>query len=722
MLKILLIIPPFTQVNTPYPSTSQIAGYLKANGYQAKNFDLSLSVFLKIFSKEGLEKIFLEIKEGNYRDDFVERAIDLENQYINTIEPIINFLQGKNPNLAYRIVGEDFIPQSESFTRQIDEIGAFGYFGLQDKAKYYCSLVIDDLSEIIRKTITHHFGLSRYAEQIAVSPPTFDSILIELERNPNIIEKIIIDETNRIVNEFHPDIIGYSIPFPGNLLGALISAKFSKKNFPETKIAFGGGYINTELRKLNDKRIFKYLDFITYDDGELPLLNIIKNLDGKNSPLQWTRTLLLNENIIEYKDDSEQKNINHNELFPPSIDGIKPDDYVAMTEMLNPMHRIWSDGYWNKVMISHGCYWRKCSFCDVTLDYIGRYSPAKAKTIVDWMENLISQTGRTSFHFTDEAAPPSILRELSLEILRRKLPVSWWGNIRFEKAFTKDLCKLMAASGCVAVSGGLEAAGERLLKLINKGVTIEQVANVCKNFRDSGIMVHSYLMYGFPSQTEQEIIDSLEYVRQFVQLDLFQSGFWHLFTLTVHSPIAQNVEEFKVEILSSTNNPFANDNLVHHDLTGINYQKYSDGLKKALYNYMHGIGFDSDIQNWFDFEVLSSKIPKNFIKKHLAGNKHHNADIGSQVVWLGSKPDLKKIDSKNYKLIIRTNSFHGEWFTTEQIGEWLKYIANACSIDAPGKILFYELKEIFPGDEKAFSSFLKSEIWKELRETSLLLV
>ncbi len=722
MLKTLLIIPPFTQVNTPYPSTLQLAGFLQANGYEVKNFDLSLSVFLKIFSKEGLTNIFSKIKKINSRDDMVERTIQLENQYVNTIEPIINFLQGKNPNLAYRIISENFVPQGESFTRQTNENEAFGYFGLQDKAKYYCSLVIDDLTEIIRRTITPHFGLSRYAEQIAVSPPTFDPILAELERDPNIIEKIIIEETEKIVSDFQPDLIGYSIPFPGNLLGALISAKFIKNNFGKIKIVLGGGYINTELRELTDIRIFNYLDFITYDDGELPLLNILKNLDEKNSPKQWTRTLLFNKNTIEYKDNSSQKNLNHNELFPPSIIGIKPDNYVALTEMLNPMHRLWSDGYWNKLMIAHGCYWRKCSFCDITLDYIGRYSPAKAKTIVDWMEDLILQTGKTSFHFTDEAAPPSILKELSLEILRRKLPVSWWGNIRFEKAFSKDLCKLMAASGCVAVSGGLEAAGERLLKLINKGVTIDQVAQVCKNFRDAGIMVHSYLMYGFPSQTEQEIIDSLEFVRQFITHNLFQSGFWHLFTLTAHSPIAQNAEEFKVEILSPINNPFANDNLVHNDLTGIDYQKYSEGLKKALYNYMHGIGLEWDLKKWFDFDVPATKISKNIILKNITKNKHLKDDFDLQVVWIGSKPILKKIKSKKIKLSVHTNSFLGEWIVTEQIGEWIMNISEVCSIYSNKKILFSNLQKDFPGDEKTFSEFLKSTTWKELRETSLFLI
>jgi radical SAM superfamily enzyme YgiQ (UPF0313 family) len=723
MFKTLLVTPPFIQVNTPYPSTIYLAGYLKSKGYEAKSFDLSLNVFLKIFSKSGLTKIFNEINNSAYKDDFIIRALSLQDKYINTIEPVINYLQGRNPNLAYRIVGDNFIPQGESFTRQINESEAFGYFGLQDKAKYYSSLMIDDLTAIIRKTITPHFGLSRYAENIAVSPPIFDPILNELNRPLNIIEKIIVEETEKVINYYQPGLIGYTIPFPGNLLGALISSKFIRENYPEIKIILGGGYINTELRSLSDKRIFNYADFITYDDGELPIYNIVKNLEGKNQNNHWVRTLLLKNNEIEYLDNAVQKTINHNDLLPPSIDGLEPDKYVAITEMLNPMHRIWSDGYWNKLMVAHGCYWSKCTFCDVALDYIGRYSPANAQTIVNWMEDMIAQTGRTSFHFTDEAAPPSVLRELSIELIKRKLPVSWWGNIRYEKAFTKDLCRLMAASGCVAVSGGLEVADERLLKLINKGVTLEQAAKVCRNFRDSGIMAHSYLMYGFPSQTEQEIINSLELVRQFIKLDLFQSGFWHLFTLTTHSPIAKNTESFHVKVLSSSENPFANDNLEHYDMTGINYKSFTSGLNKALYNFMHGVGLDLEVNEWFDFNVPDPTVSRDLINNFLSNTVDSNKnELNANIIWLCCEPIIKILNDEESSLSLHTDSLKAEWFASTKIVEWIKYISEKCRINNGNRVPFYELAAIFPGNETEFNDFINSEVWKELKDTAVLLL
>ncbi|MGL5318421.1 MAG: B12-binding domain-containing radical SAM protein, partial [Bacteroidales bacterium] len=295
------------------------------------------------------------------------------------------------------------------------------------------------------------------------------------------------------------------------------------------------------------------------------------------------------------------------------------DKYISVIERLNPMHKLWSDGRWNKLTLAHGCYWGKCSFCDGSLDYIGRYSPSDAKLIVDRMEQIIDQTGEIGFHFVDEAAPPSLLKLISEEILSRRLKVVWWGNVRFEKSFTAELCDLMKQAGCIAVSGGLEVASERILKMINKGVTLEQVALVTRNFTESGILVHAYLMYGFPTQTEQETIDSLEVVRQLFELGLIQSGFWHRFALTAHSPVGLNPEKFNIRITEPEFKGFARNDLQFEDPTGGNHDKFGEGLRISLYNYMNGTGFDLPLNKWFEAKVPRTMLPPNYIERLLTG-------------------------------------------------------------------------------------------------------
>jgi hypothetical protein len=292
--------------------------------------------------------------------------------------------------------------------------------------------------------------------------------------------------------------------------------------------------------------------------------------------------------------------------------------------MLNPMHRLWSDGRWNKLTVAHGCYWKKCSFCDVSLDYISRYETASASLLVDRIEQIIAETGQTGFHFVDEAAPPKILKALAEELIRRKVVISWWGNIRFEKTFTPELSRLLAKSGCIAMSGGLEVASNRLLDLMKKGVTVAQVAQVTKGFSDAGILVHAYLMYGFPTQTLQETVDALEYVRQLFEQGCIQSGFFHRFTCTVHSPVGKNPEEYGVELIPLPEISFAKNDIGFIDPAGVDHDELGQGLKKAIYNFMHGVGMDEDIRFWFEnmnINIPKPSISKKIIAKALESNK-----------------------------------------------------------------------------------------------------
>jgi radical SAM superfamily enzyme YgiQ (UPF0313 family) len=183
--------------------------------------------------------------------------------------------------------------------------------------------------------------------------------------------------------------------------------------------------------------------------------------------------------------------------------------------------------------------------------------------------------------------------------VQRKLDISWWGNIRFEKSFDAGLCRLLAESGCIAVTGGLEVASDRLLKLMKKGVSIEQVARVTRAFSDAGILVHAYLMYGFPTQTVQDTVDALEYVRQLFAAGCIQSAFFHRFTCTVHSPVGKHPEQYGVTLSPPLRTTFANNDINFTDLTGIDHDVFGAALKKALYNYMLGIGLDLDVREWF---------------------------------------------------------------------------------------------------------------------------
>ena len=723
--QVLLITPPFTQLNTPYPATAYIKGFLNTQNISAFQTDLGIEVILALFSKQGLTDLFTQIEASNQTlSDNAQRIMALKDDYIHSIDAVILFLQGKNPTLSHLICQEHFLPEASRFAQLYDLDWAFGSMGTQDKAKHLATLYLEDLSDLIMECVDAHFGFSRYAERLARSANSFDELYAAMQADLTFIDKISLkilrglfdfglsqrDSFGRIsdVGVLSPQsdilipkskLVAITVPFPGNLYSALRCGQWIKKHYPHVKVAMGGGFANTELRSLTDARVFEFFDFITLDDGEAPLQNLIEYIEGKRPVELLKRTFTLINGKVEYINNSFTKDYKQADVGTPDYSDLLLDKYISVIEIVNPMHRMWSDGRWNKLTMAHGCYWGKCTFCDISLDYIKLYEPVAANLLCDRIEELIAQTGQNGFHFVDEAAPPALMRALALEIIRRKLTVSWWTNIRFEKSFTRDLCRLLKASGCIAISGGLEVASDRLLELIQKGVTVAQVAQVTRNFTESGIMVHAYLMYGFPTQTAQETIDSLEMVRQMFEIGVLQSGFWHQFAMTAHSPVGMYPEKFGVKKESIAIGSFANNDIVHIDPKGADHDAFSYGLKKSLLNYMYGIGFELPLQDWFDFKVPRTKVPPQYIEHALIDEAIISLKPTAKIVWLGGQPTVQYFTKtkKGRQFDMATLSFHDKKETfTLQIGktqaDWLLYILPQLSPKNAEVFIFQEVK------------------------------
>jgi hypothetical protein len=730
---ILLITPPFTQLNTPYPATAYIMGYLNTMGKTSHQADLGIKVILRIFSKNGLSKVFQSIDKEiiKTKSKNSQRIFKLQKDYINTIDTVIKFLQFENPTLAYNICDGDFLPQASRFDQLDDMDWAFGTMGIQDKARHLATLYLEDLGDLIQEVLDPFFGFSRYAERLGRSAVSFDPLAKALEEPLSFTDQFLIEELALLIKETDPYFVCLSVPFPGNLYGALRCGQYLKANYPHIKVAMGGGYPNTELRSIKEPRVFQYLDFITLDDGERPLTCLLEHLDGKRELQQLKRTFALSEGKVIYLNGAKESDIPFSKTGTPDYSGLPLHQYLSVIEIANPMHRLWSDGRWNKLTMAHGCYWKKCSFCDVTLDYIKNYEPVSATLICDRIEELILQTGETGFHFVDEAAPPALMREVAIEILKRNLKITWWTNIRFEERFTFDLCRLLKASGCIAVSGGLEVASDRLLKMMQKGVTVSQVARVAHNFTESGIMVHAYLMYGFPTQTAQETIDSLEMVRQLFMHNVLQSGFWHLFAMTAHAPIGVDPGAFRVVRTGPEQGLFAENDLSHEDPEGTDHELFSEGLKKALFNYMHGICFDFKLQEWFDFKIPKPSVSPNFISNAIQIETDTVLKPNAKMVWLGNMPELihesfiskKGNKIETYKLVIENKNNREEIIVGKEDGKWLENIIGELSpVPEKKEMSLAAFEEDFVraglGD---FDRFLSSKIWSSLLKFGLVL-
>jgi hypothetical protein len=728
---ILLFTPPFTQLNTPYPATAYLKGFLDTKGYSSFHADLGIEVILDLFSKKGLQEVFAFAEENEtIETENAYRIFANRKNYLNTIDKVILFLQGKNSALARKINSRYYLPEAKRFSQLDDLEWAFGTMGIQDKAKHLSTMYLEDISDFIVEFVDPNFGFSRYAEKLSNSANSFDELNEQLAHPETFIDRLTLSRLEKYIEQHSPTCIGFSVPFPGNLYSALRCGKYIKQTHPNIQVFMGGGFPNTELRELRDKRIFEYIDFILLDDGERPIENLLEFCKGNTSIEQaiFKRTYCLINGELKYVDNDPQKDYSFAEVGTPNYQDLHIDNYLSIVEMANPMHSLWSDGYWNKLTMAHGCYWKKCTFCDISLDYIQIYEPITAKLLVDRMEEIIQQTGKTGFHFVDEAAPPSLMKNLALEIIKRELDVTWWTNIRFEKSFTNDLCALLQRSGCIAVSGGIEVASNRLLKLINKGITVEQVSNVTNHFTRNGIMVHAYLMYGYPTQSIQETIDSLEMVRQFFEMGIIQSGFWHRFALTAHSPIGFEPEKYGIELIDQSVE-FAKNEIPYSEKNAPNHGMFQQGLRKAVYNFMHDVGFDFPLQDWFEFEIPETTITPNFVENSILQNTdQYKIKLNAQILSVAQIEIVNSFEKKKKKRVFQISEL--SILTSQQLeyltldtpwAEWLieEIEKNQHSEKRSLRNWKESFEESFGTD---FESFWNSKPMLEIRSLALLVV
>jgi len=619
---VLSLIPPMTQLNTPYPSTAYLTGFLRSRGIAAVQADLAIALVLKLFSAEGLQAL----REAATAKGPVTASLDFHLQAAEPIAAVtprvLAFLQGRDPTLAHRINSRAFLPEGPRFASvdvgipgQEDEPDplswAFGTLGAQDRARHLATLFLNDLADAVRDALDPRFEFVRYGEKLAASNPRFDELAAALAAPETALDAWLRELTLAELERHRPEVVLLSCPFPGSVYAAFRIAQTIKAARPDVVTVLGGGYVNTELRELAEPRVFDFFDYVTLDAGERVLVALLEHLAGRRSRSRLVRCFVRDDGAGKYLNLGGEPELPIDEVGTPTWDGLPLGQYLSLLDMLNPMHRLWSDGRWNKLTVAQGCYWKKCSFCDVDLDYIGRYEAANAEVLVDRIEAIVAETGQTGFHFVDEAAPPKALKALADELLRRRTAISWWGNVRFEKTFSPQLAEKLAESGCIAISGGLEVASDRLLKLMQKGVTVEQVARVTKAFADQGILVHAYLMYGFPTQTVQDTVDALEYVRPLFEEGCLHSGFFHRFTCTVHSPVGKQPEQFGVQLIELPPSPFAKNDVQFIDPSGVDHDLLGLGLRRGLYNFMHGVGLDWDVRRFFE-EV---RVPKPTVKR-----------------------------------------------------------------------------------------------------------
>ena len=712
-MKVVIIQPPIVQLNTPYPSGAYLQDFFKKlksfsnldsqlslqsdiksqsdicqtsqnaqnpldleaakklspaafelakkAGYQIDSVewkDLSIELFHRIFSKEGITQLF-----HNTKDKALKMALEAENQgdeitaynlrryvltkdsWINWIDKIVALLveNKSGRETLHEFVRSAHVPRGSRMETYLANLNREVSV---DDGYLLASLALADLADYITTVYDNNFALIRYAESICASDlskeeilKTTDSPVLKDYLSPlveNLINTVSSSQQETLSQTEAPSqkpqqepsfLFCVSVPFPGTFAAAMFICKQLKSTFGKNAlITLGGGYVNTALRSVNQAELAAYIDCFSYDRGYSFYTELLANglpaaaayqtesvfggevAQGKANQTKTSSTSSNRQELIEIE-NFMTKNV------APDYDGIDFSKYPRLADDINPMHRIWSDGAWLKAYLAHGCYWHRCLFCDTKLDYVNCYKPVNIKNLYSSLLEQAKKSGVYGVHFVDEAAPPKMLEDFAS--LNKDKALTFWGNIRFEKAFSRDLADILAKGGLIGVSGGIEMACGEGLSNINKGIDIKTLVFSLAAFKEAGILTHAYMIYGYYNETPQMLIDSAETLRQLFKAGLLDSSFFHKFTLTKHSTLFAEWEAGKHPDLHPI---FPKNNFTDYELHfkgEEKSEKYGAPLSLAVNAWMHKKSLDKPVEKWFNFPMPKPTVKKDFVEKAL---------------------------------------------------------------------------------------------------------
>ena len=342
----LLCVTPFCSPNFAYPAPAYLARYVRRSGRDTAQADLSLETLLGLFSKRGLTRVFAAAEWfRGYLPPAIHRMVELKDRYIDTVETVIHYLQGRDPSLAYRLCHRDFLPRGENFEehRGFDAYDqSSNTFPIYDRATFIGTLYLYDIAALVRQAVFPYFQITmndRFHDDFVHWCATFDRMRLELERPPNAIDEILYEALDKHLAAFQPDVVGVTVPFARNLYWALRIGKRVKDLNLDTTVVAGGGLFNTSMRTPTEPRMFDYVDYLTLDDGERPLISILEHLEGTRSRDKLKRTFFRTGKTIVSSDGCEELDAAHEQTGAPDYQGYRFPDYFNTLETINVSQR-----------------------------------------------------------------------------------------------------------------------------------------------------------------------------------------------------------------------------------------------------------------------------------------------------------------------------------------------------------------------------------------------
>lgn len=511
-MRVSLIFPPSWMPSQPFLSLPSLQGFLKKMGVENISIrDLNIEIMDVLLSTEKVKRTHARIEER-----------------LNNGTEVIG--SEENPEEVYsRLNWAREVIERENMVQNVE------WAKSTLKSRHFYE--IDDYVEswkIVDRWL-QAFGMLYYPSEISIADNTMRYSVYSSEdvlkavndkyENPyhDLFNEHVIDS---MIQE-DPDLVGISVTATSQVMPAFTLARLLKEKNRDIHITMGGSVFTKLIDNLQQNHIlFDLVDSFIVFEGEHALLGLIEQLEGKKDFSKVPNLVYKEDNKVRVNQPFHIEDINS--LPTPDYDGFPLDLYLSPKRVL-PLQG------------SRGCYWRKCTFCNLHVDNL-KFRLRNLDLVLEDMDRLKEKYGAEYMFFSDECMPVKQLDNMSSKLIEKGNDVKWMAGVRFDKGLTKEILSKARKAGCLKMVFGLESSNKRILSLMDKGIETEITKNIMDNCDETGIAIHMYVIVGFPSETREEALETLDFVisnEKFLK-SKGASCLACLFELEKHAPILRD--------------------------------------------------------------------------------------------------------------------------------------------------------------------------------------
>lgn len=406
-----------------------------------------------------------------------------------------------------------------------------------DVQRYEESLgIIDRYLELVG-SLFFPSSISTYSNETRYSVYSSNEILSAIQdEEENLFLEIFREDFLPSLVNLRPRIVGISITSTSQMIPGLTLARLIKEKEGDIHVTIGGS-IFTKLidNLLRGDWIFPFVDSFVAFEGEHALLELAHQIEGNGDLRKVPNLLYPEKGSVRINEPFLIEEVNS--LPPPDFEGLPLELYHASQRVL-------------PVQTSRGCYWGRCTFCNLHYDH-RHFRPKDIRRVIRDIQALKERHGTNYFFFADECIPIRTLKLLAEEL--PALDIRWIAGARFEEGLTRGLIQDLRKAGCLKLVFGMESYSQRVLDLMRKGIRRNTIQRILKDCLDAGVAVHVYSIVGFPTETVQEAIESANFILENRRL-VSSRGFSFLpclFEMEKHSPITEDPGRYGLRRLMS---------------------------------------------------------------------------------------------------------------------------------------------------------------------------